>query len=337
MPMKMNWESNRVYWLVKNLIPEIQTALILGKPHSMKSWLTEQLAVCVASGTSFLDEFDVIQREVIMYDEDSPTETFKQRMTRLAKGIGKDINELPIEAHSNEGFLLLDPVKRGELIEIVKTKNNPLVIIDSLGAVTKRKDIDKVKEGTGVTSAWSEIRDAGATVIICHHMTLKKESKITDVDVTHLALSSTMLIAGCDTDISVFSITPDEFIVKPHGRRSKLMIKHPFAVRIQEDERQTWAKLQLLEEAPTLPSEPAKSVFLLFLDREDLTVNELAKLVQRGLADNEIRQALKELKTEDVIISDNEAHNRFIYNLNPNFLSDYSLTTSYWEMLKGLF
>jgi len=319
---------------VDGLIPELQSILVLGKPHSGKSWFTEQLAVCVASGIKFLNEFEVKQRSVVIYDEDTPSNTFKRRIDRLARGIGRNISDLAIDAHTNEGFLLTNSTNRNLLISLVKALDNPLVIIDSLVKITGSKDIDKTKEGSSISALWNQIRDTGATVIIVHHMTLKKEARIYDMDVTHLSLGSTQLVAGCDTDISIFSTSTDEFTIKPHGRRDMLRVNHPFAVRLIEDKEQTWAKLIMLEEPPRLPSGDAKSIFLLFNDTSSLTVEKISKRTQKGLSEIDIRLALKELVEEKVIVSDNEAHNRFIYQLNLDFNSTNALTTQYWDALR---
>lgn len=333
----VNWNSEPTSWLVSGLIPENDLILILGKPSSGKSWITEQLAICIAAGKTFVGEFRVKTREVIMYDEDSPTNIFRRRMSRLARGYGLNIEDLPIEAHSNEGFLLFDDQKRHELIDKVRTMDRPVVMLDSLGKITERRNLNNTSEGTLAAACCNEIRDAGGTVFTVHHMSLKKEVDIRDLDTSRLALGNTMIVAGCDTDISIFNLASDEFIIKPHGKRTKLRVKEPFAVKIREDRRGTWARLILLEEAPNIPSDNAKAIFSLFFSDRGvgLTVESISNKIKKGLSNIDIRETLRELVNERVLVTDNKAHNKFFYIINPDFLNKNSLTTSYWDILRN--
>ena len=79
--------------LVNGLIPEGHTVLLLGQPHSGKSWFSEQLAVCIAGGRLFLGDegFTVQNGSVILIDEDTPTDTLEERLTRLAPALANSM------------------------------------------------------------------------------------------------------------------------------------------------------------------------------------------------------------------------------------------------------
>ncbi|MCD6567498.1 MAG: AAA family ATPase [Dehalococcoidia bacterium] len=252
-----------VNWLVDGLIPEGHAVLLLGERHAGKAWLAEQLAVCVASGTRFLDAFNVCQQPVILIDEDSGTGSFKRRFYRLARGLDIDLAVLPLMCYSRCGFLLWDDSRRRWLINLVKQqKGKPLVIIDSMEKVMSEQEVDGADVKTQAGDFWHELRDAGATVLMVHQMSMKKKIHIEDWDVTRLALNSTMLVEGCDTAIVVFRAptTRTEFVIKPEGRKVRLKVNRPFSVVLQENERETWAKLVLLEDLIELSGEAEKRV-----------------------------------------------------------------------------
>lgn len=336
----MDWDidETETKWLVNGLIPQEHAILLLGRPHRGKSWLTEQLAVCVASGTPFLEEFEVAQKSVILIDEDSPTDVLKRRLRRLAKGIDKDIKDLPISISSLDGFILWNTTDMAILIGKIKERHNPLVIIDCLEKVMMGQKLDRTDAATKATSLWNELKVAGATVIIIHHMSLKKEVIDINQDTTALGLGNTMLVAGCDTALCIFS-TPTgrtEFTVKPEERRIKLKVNHPFGVILKEDKQKTWARLAISEEAVKIPSANVAHLFPLFLDGEERTVKAISLNIKGDLSDNEIRDSLHELESENVLTRGREAHNCYIYKLNPDFSNSNSLTTSYWDALREL-
>ena len=120
-------------WLVDGLVPQGCAVLLLGEQHSGKAWLTEQLALSVASGSSFLDVFQVQRQPVILIDEDSGTASFKRRLYRLARGLKVDLSQVPLRCYSRCNFLLWDAERRTWLRDLIRReKGTPLVIIDSL-------------------------------------------------------------------------------------------------------------------------------------------------------------------------------------------------------------
>jgi archaellum biogenesis ATPase FlaH len=242
-------------WLVDGLIPKGHVVLLLGEAHSGKAWLAEQLAICVASGNSFLDRFEVQQQPVILVDEDSGTNSFKRRFYRLARGLDVDLSLVPLLCYSRCDFVLWDVHKRQWLRNLIKQqKGKPLVIIDSLERVMLGQDLYRTEAGAQVGQFWHELRDAGATLIMVHQISTKKRVSIEDWDITHLAPGCTMLVEGADMAICMFRAPTarTEFIMKPIERRARLKICRPFSVVLQEDESETWAKLRVSEELPEL-------------------------------------------------------------------------------------
>lgn len=250
-------------WSVQGLIPKSHAILLLGQFHSGIVWLEAQLAVCVASGKKFLDEFQVERQPVILIDEESGTNSFIRRFYRLARGLEVDLTRIPLLCYSRCDFILWDTYKRKWLKDLIKQqRGSPLVIMHSLDKVMTHEKPNATGIGTRAGEFWHEVRDAGATVIMVHQTNIKSKTSIEDWDVTHLAAGCTMLVEGCDTAICTFRapVARTEFVIKPQERRVKLKVRRPFSIVLQEDESRSWAKLAVTEGLPELRSKNVKHI-----------------------------------------------------------------------------
>lgn len=317
-------------------MPVGDCVLVLGRPHNGKSWCTEQLAVCLATGKKFLQELAVRQSSVILIDEDTPTNVLLNRLARLANGFGQEIAKLPIHIFSHHGFMLYDKKERDWLIAKILDTNSTVVIMDSLEKVVPGFNLNRSDIASRVGGFIDELKSVGTTVIINHHMTLKKDVLPEEFDLTHLAMGSTRIIADSDTALCIFRIPTKntEFTIIPQERRTKLNVsKLSFVLR--EDAAKTWAMLVIMEEKSRMPSKLAKYIVPLFLtDGQKLTVKGILEKVKGGVSDREIRVALSELEDEMIVRRGREAHNRYVYAINDGFCDGKSLTTPYWEALQ---
>src|SRR3989339_1543600 len=87
--LSKKYSSNR--WLVNKLIPFNGISCISGKPKVGKSIFTIYLAICIASGIKFLDEFEVEQGGVLLISKEDPEWLIQDRLKSLTKH-----KELPI-------------------------------------------------------------------------------------------------------------------------------------------------------------------------------------------------------------------------------------------------
>jgi hypothetical protein len=331
-------------WLVKGLIPLGHAVLLLGQPHSVKSWFVEQLAVCVAAGRRFLgsDGFPVTQGSVIIVDEDTPTDTLEERITRLAAAIGVAVADLPIDILSMEGFSLDSGKRMKDLKNLISHLPPPvLVILDCLSGIAGTFDENSSRDALSAASRWNEIKAMGATVIITHHMSLKKAGDSGAFDFTGAAMGSTHLIAKCDTAIGMWRVEPElptRSIVKAKPRRTALDVTWPFAVELVEPEDRSWVRLELGLELPVRPSRVARAVFPIFQQDEErsLTVNDVIREVDGDFSDRDIRDALHELESHDALTKDTDRgrSHRFRYTINLHVDDDWVPTTEYWEQLQ---
>jgi hypothetical protein len=250
-------------WSVDGVIPKRHAILLLGQFHSGMVWLAEQLAVCVASGHKFLDQFQVEPQPVIVIDEESGTNSLIRRFHRLARGVEVDLTRIPLLCYSRCGFILWDTYKRKWLKDLVKQqRGSSLVIVHSLDKVMTREKPNATGIGARAGEFWHEVRDAGTTVIMVHQTGMKRKTSIEDWDLTYRAPGTTMLVEGFDTAICTFRapVAKTEFLIKPQERRVKLKVRRPFSIVLQEDESRSWAKLAVTEELPELASNSPKHI-----------------------------------------------------------------------------
>lgn len=124
-----------------------------GLQESRKSWLLLDLAVAVASGTSWLNLYPCLKGKVIIIDQERPGDEMKRRLEALAAGRGLKIDDL-------EGSLIpkadLDPQFKLNVDEsfvafekMIDEVRPMIVLIDSLsmiqsGDVNCKPDMQKV-------------------------------------------------------------------------------------------------------------------------------------------------------------------------------------------------
>lgn len=307
-------------WLVKGLIPEGHVVLVVGQPGNLKSWWIAQLAIDIADGNGkHLDRFEVEKTHVIYIDEDTPVDTYEERLERLACFTGKKLEDLPIDCRPMQRFRLSDDKTRRALIaDIKKLKTGGekvLVIIDCLVKVFAGENMDTTGKGSEAMGYITELRDAGATVIVVHHMSLKKEADLLKMwDPMTLVLNSTTIVSSSDTAFTVFRVPVKSrtiFVIRPQARRLSLQVEEAFAVELVEDDQKSYALLFTIDEIPRLPSNNAKLIFQFFTAATtQLTVKEIDKKLQDELAKTQIRKALLELVEQKCLEREVNPHDR---------------------------
>jgi RecA-family ATPase len=233
-------------WIVKGLIPQGHIIMVLGQPGNGKSWWVDQLAIDAADGEHLhLNAYAVEKSHVLLIDEDTPTDVVEGRLERLAMPLGKKVSQLDIELRSMRGFFLRDDKMRTKLendIQALKRagKKSVLVVIDSLTKVMVGSNLDSTEKASKVMSYLTQLRNAGATVVIVHHMTTKRDVEGGNLaQIQGLAMGNTMLVSSCDTGIAVLRVPVEHqtlFTIIPIPRRVSLEVANPFAVELREDQ-----------------------------------------------------------------------------------------------------
>jgi len=184
------------------------------------------------------------------------------------------------------------------------------------------------------------LKAAGATLIVVHHISIhgKEDHEIFGSrDFTRFSMGNTRLVSGCDIGFGIWEIdgvSPQTIVVVKKERRELIDVPDAFSLQLIEDPARSWVYLHYLEEVPEMPSENARLIYGLFAAQPTavFTVKEVRNETGQILSDRHLREALKELHTNDVIeLECRNVHNIYKYKLNPNFAT---MTTNYAEELR---
>ena len=290
------------------------------------------LAVDAAVGGKHMTMFDIEEEcSVIYLDEDTATDDYEERLDRFAVNkLGVPRDELPIDCSSNEGFRLHNHRHRNKLVDDVKrlkSKGKPvLVLLDCLTKIMAGKKMTSIDEGTDVMNYLADIRNAGATVIVTHHISIHKEVKAKMFNPINLAMGSTQLVGGSDTGFAVIKVPLEgmTFAIIPQPRRIGISRKG-FGVVLEEDSDKNWARLVATDEIPHLPSDNANKVFGMFVDATtELSINDLEKKLSGDLKNPQIRDGVSELVREKCLkrmIDPHSSSHAAWYTLHPDLNS----------------
>ena len=235
---------NNVKWLVKDLIPLGQVALAIAKPSAGKSFIVESLAVSVAHNRPFLG-FDTKHGNVLIIDEDTPTDTINRRLTKFVNACENEKDEEDKKEPNHTIFL--KSMEGNTIKDIPKIidcyPNLKLVVIDCLVSVTGGDiDLDKTLHATSVGNFMQSIKRKDRTVIITHHITSKSllsaEEIINSPSPQGLAMNYTRIISSCDT-LYVFASPEgngklESIVIRPVSRRTTIGVK-TFTALLNED------------------------------------------------------------------------------------------------------
>jgi hypothetical protein len=299
-----------------------------------------QLAVDAAEGRKHMAEFDVQECNVIYIDEDTPTDVYEERLSRMA--YGKPLNQLAIDRLSMTGFYLFQDGQRQNLVNDIRRLNSQgkpvLVIIDCLVKVMAGMNLDTTSGASTVMRHLSELRDAGATVVIVHHISLKKPLNLDVIDVMGRLLNSTVLVSSSDTAFAIQRAPIQEqtiFYIKPQARRTSLDIDSVFAVGLIEDAQKNVAVLLPFKEVPRIPSCDAKQLFQLFPDENtELTVKQIHENLQEDLSRHTIRAGLAELVEQKCLQKTIDPHSKSHAVFYKRHLDFDKLNTFYRDNLR---
>ena len=316
-------------WIVEGLIPRGHIVLVAGQPGNGKSWWMAQLAVDAARGGKHMGEFDVEQCNVIYIDEDTPTDVYEERLRRIA--FREPLSQLPIDQRSMSGFRLFQDIQHKTLIADIRrlhaqSKKPVLLIIDCLVKVMAGKNLDTVAGASSVMNFLSELRDAGATVVVVHHTSLKKTVNLDTTNLMGLVLNSTVLVSSSDTAFIICKAPIPEkivFLISPESRRVLLNFNEVFAIELIEDAKKNIAALIPFDEVPVAPGDDARQLFQFFPDdNTKLTVKQIYEKLQEDLPRNNIRRGLAELVKRNCLQKSVDPHARshaVWYQRHPNF------------------
>jgi hypothetical protein len=162
-------------WLIPGLIEKGRRGLIVAAPKTGKSLMFLDVAVCLATGRSFLGlrPYSREVRVAIVSREDGP-QMVRERLEQLARGHGiptsyLDRNILVNTEEQSSSFQIDNPKHVEELAEWLRVNRIEFCVIDVLNKIHSAQE-NSSDDMTRVMKQFDELaRESGAQICVIHH------------------------------------------------------------------------------------------------------------------------------------------------------------------------
>jgi len=259
---------SKTKYLVDGLFPLGNNALLAAQPGVGKSFWLEALAVEITCNEPFMGR-QSMGGNVLLIDEDTPTDDLDERLARLFAGRTPKFN---LYKHSQEGHTM-------ETIPalIDRYKDLRLIIIECLVSICDGKDIDNTTSAGKIGNFINSIKKNDRVVITSHHITTHNNLSVGDImtkpNPQGLVMNNTRIVSSCDTLFLAASHETGQdtdletLYVRPVSRRKTIPMK-AFSTKLVPEK----------NEIPSLKS------FLHFEYGKEINWKELSKAEKRILS-----------------------------------------------------
>jgi|GEM_PF-682074 len=297
-------------WLVENLIPAESVSVISGYPGSYKTWLLLDLAIRVAKGEKFLNQFQARKAKVLYIDEENDLRLFKERVKALC-----DDKSLDIEFLSQKGFKL----KKSQQIVNYCLKNNiKVVLMDSLIRL-HNLDENSSTEMAKLFEEFKKFKLNGISVVFAHH---NRKSKKGGSNPKEDLRGSSEIAAFLDNALSVVAPRRAKQIMITQSKLRQGRELYPFIVDIQKEKDKTRLAFNRYledEEEKLTKSEIAQERIIVLLNKHG-KLNQKQIIGELGsgrdtVGESTAKSAIKELLRTNRIVSQQGKGSELLYNL----------------------
>ncbi|MFC1994333.1 AAA family ATPase [Chloroflexota bacterium] len=269
-------------YLIKDLIITPGLVVLAGKKKSGKSWMTLQLAQCVATGTPFLDK-DTEKGKVVYLALEDGERRLQDRLLKQQAARSK----LPIRycpswppINDSEGFKAL--------ADVIKEKTPKLVVIDTL--VSAINQSVKENEADSIGKLFNVLHtlaiDSNTVILIVGHHGKKSYG-----DVGFDIRGSSAIPGATDANIGLYKNSDGTFTLKAEGR-DILEVE----LRIQFDAENTWTWRCLGDDRDIRRVEAEARIIEAITDLGECYAADIAK--ELGIALPTMYVHLKRMRTE---------------------------------------
>ncbi len=299
-------------WAVEGLIPEQSITAIGGAPGSFKTWLTLDIARCVASGEDFLGKFKVTKGAVLFVDKENNFRHLQKRFRQL--GINSDHSICYLEQDAQDFFIEEDK-SLATLKKMITEKNIKLVVFDSLVRIHKG-DENEAKSISAVMNKFKQITSIGANVIFIHHY--RKEPAGRKKSGNSLRGSSD-IVAGVDALLIVEKTEDGKSLAIEQAKLRQDQAQDPFEVNIQVNEADKTMKFQYAgayDPDKVAVDEAIIAITALLKEKGELGKQDLADMLSEEYSKNQINTAIKKATQPEGNIKVRKAQsNKHFYSL----------------------
>lgn len=238
----MSKKIKRPGWMVEAIWAEGAHGVLSGEPKAYKSVISTDLAISVASGTPFLETFEIPSTgPVIMIQEENDPGEFQDRFYRIANSRGllgsadfSDKNghftltpnaDLPIYLLNNEGFDLTNKKDLNWLIRQCSKVKPELIVLDPFYLMTPGVDENSAAQVTPVLKRLLKIKQHfGVGIQIIHHYRKQNvmapsqgAQRMSGTGVFHRWFESAVYVEKTEGDPSTVRLVPDHRGHAPQG------------------------------------------------------------------------------------------------------------------------
>jgi putative DNA primase/helicase len=174
-------DDEPVEYLVKGLLRLASFTILFGPPGALKTMLVLDLALCVASGRSWLtplrddqegtQAYEVLQTSVLLIDIDNGRRRISNRLAALSRGL-----DVPAGAPlayvcfpDDPPFVASRPEPVQAVIRAATRTGAKLIIIDNLLAVSGGANENSSEMGPVMLGLRQLVETTGAAVLVLHH------------------------------------------------------------------------------------------------------------------------------------------------------------------------
>jgi hypothetical protein len=170
-------DDGPVKWLVKDLWMEQGVGIIGGEPKSYKSFVSAQVAVCVAAGKPIFGKYETTKGGVLMFNAEDRPQMTRQRIDKMCCALDLKLSDLDVSLINVPQLRLDDQTQIKALSSTVAHIKPSLLILDPL------RDLHGLDENDAqiVAALLSPLRviqrEHGCAVMLVHHMAKVSETK----------------------------------------------------------------------------------------------------------------------------------------------------------------
>lgn len=293
----INKDFGKEEWAVEKLIPKNGITCIAGAPKSGKSYISLLLAISLASGNSFLNNFDTVQGKVLLISKEDNPRTTRNRLLALT---GE--KDLPIVYTDSSDIFLDNELCFQRLKQQIEDEGVNYIIFDSFRRFFTGEE-NSSQTISQIHNKFKKLQEIGCTIIFIHHM--GKEGAI--------PRSAQDRVRG-SSDITAMS---DSLITVQRTVTGKIKISNPlmrsarsspdFMVEVNFEENKTTYSFGGYVETKTIVSkiDKAKQSIINALQKEpnkkQVEIIELVAKENAWLKEGTIKSAIKVLVEEKSI------------------------------------
>lgn len=304
-------------WIVKPIVPAGQLCVFLAQSGVGKSLLVENLAVHLVYGLSF-GGFDTCEGDVLLIDQDTPTETLTQRLVRFGKAMGQE-KKYQLFWRSMKGYSLSD----GTIIQAINEfPSARLVVIDSLHSVCGRFNPNYTSDMNTLAKLKSKCLTGDKTIALVHHITDKVNYSLGELMTGNphaLSMGASVIIQQADTyyiiSASAENGVTNKIYLRPVAKRVAVT-SQPYVFQFVHPTPDS-ERLESGEEYSPGLSDAENDTLAFFKAKpsSDHTVEEVYKSMGHFHGEVATRKALSDLTRKGLLVLSRQRHNCFKYRL----------------------